>query len=133
MAFLTVKDTRENISKLAAASFIEPQEVPRSADRAPSRTFFLWFVDYPKVIQALLRHHYKALAAIQAQKDYQLGAKKALVEKRNKNRFDDSGLTVSDRFQLKELEKVLEALTVGEMRIDQDIFVLRDMDPTMVE
>lgn len=83
------------------------------------------------MIHALLRHHYKALAALQAQKEYQLGLKKALVEKRNKSDDGLRGLTTSDRYELRQLERVLEALVVGEMRIDQDIFVLRDMDPTL--
>lgn len=132
LAFLAVKEARETISLLGALSLIEPQEVPRSADRAPSRTFYLWFVDYEKVINSLLGHHYKALASLRAQRQHQLGLRKSLVERRNRKEVrdaKDAGLTTSDRYQLKELDKVLEALSVAEMRIDQDIFVLKEMDP----
>lgn len=130
LAFLPVKDARETISRLAAASLIEPQEVPRSADRAPSRTFYLWYVDYDKVVHALLNHHYKALANIQVQRQHQLNLRATLVKKRNRPEVRANPtiyLTVSDRMQLKELDKVVVALTVAEMRIDEDLFVLRDM------
>lgn len=119
------------ISRLAAASLIEPQEVPRSADRAPSRTFYLWFVNYDKVVEALLNHHYKALGNIQAQKRYQLDLKSAVVAKRNRPEVranPEECLTTSERYQLAQLDKVIEALTVGEMRLDKDVFVLRDMN-----
>lgn len=106
--------------------------MPRSADRAPSRTFFLWYVDYEKVVSALLDHQYKALANLQAQKEYQLKLAKALVEKRDRSDVRaerDKLLSKKDKENLEELDKILEALTVAEMRIDQDVFVLREMDP----
>lgn len=131
LAFLSVKDAREVIGRLSAADLIEPQEVPRSADRAPSRTFFLWYVDFHKVLLTLLGHQYKALANLQAQKDYQLSQRKALVEKRERTdvRADPSLLGKRDVAAIAELDKVMEALTVAEMRIGAQCFVLSELDP----
>lgn len=131
LAFLTVKDARESIAILSDADLIEPQEVPRTADRAPSRTYFLWHVDYTRVVTSLLGHLYKSLANLQAQKQYQLGLKSALVEKRERTdvRADSSLLSKRDREQIKELDTKMEALTVAEMRIDQQLFVLKELDP----
>lgn len=105
--------------------------MPRSADRAPSRTFFLWSVSYSKVVSSLLQHHYKALANVQAQKAFQLELKKALVHKRDRTdvRADASLLSKADKEALKELDKKMEALTVAEMRIDKQVFVLAELDP----
>lgn len=36
------KDVRPLLSAMAADSLISLQEVPKSADRNPARTFFLW-------------------------------------------------------------------------------------------
>lgn len=132
LAFLPVKDAREVLGRLAAGALIEQQEVPRSADRAPARTFFLWYVDYPKVVAALLDHQYKALSNLQAQKAFQLAANKGLVEKRERSdvRLDpDNLLSQADKDNGAALDTKLEALTVAEMRIDRDIFVLRELDP----
>ncbi|KAK4702468.1 DNA-directed RNA polymerase III subunit RPC3, partial [Phenoliferia sp. Uapishka_3] len=131
LAFLPVKDAREVLGRLSSTALIEQQEVPRSADRAPSRTFFLWYVDYPKVVASLLDHQYKALANIQAQKMFQLQAYKGLVEKRERSdvRADPEGLlTNADRENAARLDEKLEALTTAEMRIDRDIFVLKELD-----
>lgn len=132
LAFLPVKDAREVLGRLSSSALIEQQEVPRSADRAPSRTFFLWYVDYPKVVASLLDHLYKALANIQAQKSYQLQANKGLVEKRERSdvRQDPDGLlTLADKKNARMLDEKLEALTTAEMRIDRDVFVLKELDP----
>lgn len=38
------KDVRPLLSAMATDSLITIQEVPRSADRNPTRTFYLWYV-----------------------------------------------------------------------------------------
>lgn len=42
VAMMAPKDARPLLSAMNADSFISLQEVPRSADRNPTRTFFLW-------------------------------------------------------------------------------------------
>ena len=42
MAMLPMKDTRELLYKLLRADYVQLQEVARTPDRAPSRTFYLW-------------------------------------------------------------------------------------------
>ncbi|GAA5882376.1 hypothetical protein JCM3774_004324 [Rhodotorula dairenensis] len=131
LAFLPVKEAREILSQLSSAGLIEPQEVPRSADRAPSRTIYLWFVDFNKVVTSLIHHHYKALANLQAQRQHQLELRRGLVDKRERSdvRADPSLLSARDREMIVELDKVLEALTVACLRVDEQLFVLREFDP----
>ncbi|TNY22295.1 hypothetical protein DMC30DRAFT_445354 [Rhodotorula diobovata] len=131
LAFLSVKEAREVLGRLSAAQLIEPQEVPRTADRAPSRTLYLWFVDFNKVVTALIGHHYKALANVQAQRQHQLELRRGLVDKRERTdvRNDPGLLTKRDKEQLEELDKTLEALAVAEQRLDEQLFVLREFDP----
>lgn len=38
------KEVRPLLAALAADSLISTQEVPKSADRNPTRTFYLWYV-----------------------------------------------------------------------------------------
>ncbi|GAA5849254.1 hypothetical protein JCM9279_006427 [Rhodotorula babjevae] len=131
LAFLSVKEAREVLGRLSAAQLIEPQEVPRTADRAPSRTLYLWFVDFNKVVTSLIGHHYKALANVQAQRQHQLELRRGLVDKMERTdvRKDDSLLTKRDQEGIVELEQTLEALAVAEQRLDEQLFVLREFDP----
>ncbi|GAA5887165.1 hypothetical protein JCM6882_009470 [Rhodosporidiobolus microsporus] len=131
LAFLSVKDAREVLGRLSSSGFVEPQEIPRSADRAPSRTLYLWFVDFNKVVTSLVSHHYKALANVQSQRQVQVEKRRALIEKRERTdvRENEELLTKRDREMLQELDQTLEALSVAEQRIDEQLFVLREMDP----
>ena len=131
LAFLPVKEAREVLSQLSSAGLIEPQEIPRSADRAPSRTIYLWFVDFNKVVTSLIHHHYKALANLQAQRQHQLELRRGLVDKRERSdvRADPSLLSARDREMIVELDKVLDALSVACLRVDEQLFVLREFDP----
>ncbi|GAA6043271.1 hypothetical protein JCM8097_003026 [Rhodosporidiobolus ruineniae] len=131
LAFLSVKDAREVLGRLSSSGFIEPQEVPRSADRNPSRTLYLWFVDFNKVTSSLVDHFYKALGNVQAQRQEQLEKRRGLVEKRERTdvRENEALLTARDRESIHELDQTLEALAVAEQRIDEQLFVLREFDP----
>ncbi|GAA5833381.1 hypothetical protein JCM11251_003478 [Rhodosporidiobolus azoricus] len=131
LAFLSVKEAREVLGRLSSSGFVEPQEIPRSADRAPSRTLFLWFVDFNKVVTSLVSHHYKALANVQSQRQVQVEKRRGLIEKRERTdvRENEELLTKRDREMLQELDQTLEALAVAEQRLDEQLFVLREMDP----
>ncbi|GAA5949208.1 hypothetical protein JCM3765_003331 [Sporobolomyces pararoseus] len=131
LAFLSVKEAREVLARLSNARLIEPQEVPRSADRAPSRTLYLWYVDFNRTVTSLIAHHYKALANLQAQRLEQLERKKGLVEKRERTdvRENQSLLSRRDQEEGADLDWKMEALATAEMRIDKQLFVLREFDP----
>ena len=46
VGMMAPKDVRPLLSAMAADSLISLQEVPKSADRNPARTFFLWSVAF---------------------------------------------------------------------------------------
>mmetsp|Transcript_12408 Transcript_12408/g.49785 ORF Transcript_12408/g.49785 Transcript_12408/m.49785 type:complete len:210 (+) Transcript_12408:1055-1684(+) len=49
MAMISIKDTRELLYKLLKAHYVQIQEVARTVDHAPSRTFYLWHVNLSHV------------------------------------------------------------------------------------
>ena len=51
MCMLPIRLTMELLYKLFKAQYVTLQEVPRSVDHAPSRTFYLWRVDTSSVIE----------------------------------------------------------------------------------
>ncbi|KDR81424.1 hypothetical protein GALMADRAFT_221286 [Galerina marginata CBS 339.88] len=48
VVMLAPKDVRPLLVSLSADALISTQEVPKSADRNPTRTFYLWHVFFPK-------------------------------------------------------------------------------------
>ena len=52
MALSTAKETRERLYAMMQAGFVHIQEVPRTADHAPSRTIFLWTIRTPHAFDA---------------------------------------------------------------------------------
>lgn len=130
LAFLPVKDAREAIGRLSNSDLIEAQEVPRSADRAPSRTIYLWGVNYHRVVSTLLDHNYKALANLQAQKEHKLEENATIIDKRDRRdvRDDPTLLSKHDRALIAKMDGQLEALAVAEARIAAQVFVMSELD-----
>ena len=62
MALLPERDARPLLWKLLHAEFILLQEVPRTVDRNPKTTTYLWHVSLPHAYQTLERTMFKTLA-----------------------------------------------------------------------
>ncbi|KAF8636536.1 hypothetical protein AX17_003348 [Amanita inopinata Kibby_2008] len=125
------KDVRPLLTALATDCFVSMQEVPKSADRNPTRTFYLWYVDLQKAYSVLLANMYKTLYNIgmRRQGEREAAEVKAVLEKRERIDVsqDESLLSRLERNLLKEWEEKQERLAVLEMRVDEGVFILRDM------
>jgi len=147
------KDVRPLLSALSSDFLISTQEVPRSADRNPTRTFYLWWV-IPKtmitrILDGLVFHFcrhvdlakaYSALLASLYKTVFNIGARrlaeqeepnvKAVLMKRERTDVaqDVKLLTRMEREVLAEWERKREMLNVLEMRVEEAVFILRDLD-----
>ncbi|EKM55648.1 uncharacterized protein PHACADRAFT_121372 [Phanerochaete carnosa HHB-10118-sp] len=126
------KDVRPLLSAMAADSLISLQEVPKSADRNPARTFFLWYVDLQKAYTVLVGSLYKTLYNVitRRKSEQEEPLLKAVLEKRQRTdvmQDEERLLTRSERELLAQWEKKREKLTVLEMRVEESVFILRDM------
>ena len=125
------KDVRPLLSALSADSLISVQEVPKSADRNPARTFYLWYVDLPKAYSVLLGSLYKTLYNIARRKQAEAEEPvlRAVLEKRQRSDVSEDEerfLTRNEREMIATWEKKCEKLTVLEMRVEEAVFILRD-------
>ncbi|PCH38624.1 hypothetical protein WOLCODRAFT_130979 [Wolfiporia cocos MD-104 SS10] len=126
------KDVRPLLSAMSADSLISLQEVPKSADRNPTRTFYLWYVDAQKAESALLDNLYKTLynIAMRRQAEEEEPVVAAVLEKRQRtdvSQDEERLLTRNEREVLAQWEKKREKLTVLEMRVEEAVFILRDL------
>ncbi|KAH9854061.1 RNA polymerase III subunit RPC82-domain-containing protein [Lenzites betulinus] len=126
------KDVRPLLSAMSAESLVSLQEVPKSADRNPTRMFYLWYVDLQKASTVQLRNLYKTLYNIAArrQAEQEEPNLKAVLEKRQRSdvsQDEERLLTRNERELLAQWEKKREKLTVLEMRVEEAVFILRDL------
>ncbi|KAI8367764.1 RNA polymerase III subunit RPC82-domain-containing protein [Blakeslea trispora] len=128
LAMLPPKDTREKLALLKTKGFCEIQEIPRSADRAPSRCFHLWYVPLEKCYQELLVDAYRAICNLQQRKEYELSIRKRLIDKVNRKDVIENPdlLSESEKKEIANMDKIVERLEVAKSRIDTLIMILRD-------
>ncbi|KAG1749093.1 RNA polymerase III subunit RPC82-domain-containing protein [Suillus paluster] len=132
VAMMPNNAVRPLLAALSSDFLISTQEVPRSADRNPTRTFYLWHVDLHKAYSALLGHLYKTLynVGVRRQAEQEEPTVKAVLAKRERTDVaqDENLLSRMERDVLKEWETKREKLTVLEMRVEEAVFILRDLD-----
>ncbi|KII88926.1 hypothetical protein PLICRDRAFT_91400 [Plicaturopsis crispa FD-325 SS-3] len=131
VAMIAPKDARPLLSALSADALISIQEVPKSADRNPTRTFYLWYVDLHKAYSVVLGNMYKTLYNISMRRraEAEEPGLRAVLEKRERSDVsqDESLLTRMERDVLQGWESKREKLTVLEMRVEESVFLLRDL------
>ncbi|PWZ03779.1 hypothetical protein BCV70DRAFT_23078 [Testicularia cyperi] len=132
LALISMSETRDLCSRLFHASLLGLQEVPKTKDRDPAKTFFLWFVDEDKCRAWLLDHLYQSLARLGQRRHEEMRRQTTLLRKveRSDVKLDTVGLlTEWERESWDRLQNVLRILTVAEMRTEIDVFVMRDLAP----
>ncbi|KAI9316888.1 RNA polymerase III subunit RPC82-domain-containing protein [Dichotomocladium elegans] len=128
LAMLSAKETREKLGLLNSKGIAEIQEVPKSADRAPARTIYLWYVPLERCYQELLVDVYRVIGNIQQRKQEELNIRSRLVEKTNREDViqNQDLLSEVDKAELQQMNKVLERLDVSKSRLDEIVMIFRD-------
>ncbi|KIM57099.1 hypothetical protein SCLCIDRAFT_1219780 [Scleroderma citrinum Foug A] len=133
IAMMANKDVRPLLSAMSSDCLISTQEVPKSADHNPTRTFYLWHVDLNRAYSTLLGSLYKTLFNINArrQAEQEEPVVKAVLEKRERTDVaqDENLLSRREREIVIEWEKRRDKLNVLEMRVEEAVFILRDLAP----
>ncbi|RKP04728.1 hypothetical protein THASP1DRAFT_33467 [Thamnocephalis sphaerospora] len=143
LVMLPMKDAREVLQALAMHGFAELQarimlrshrprppwrhEVPKTADRAPSRTFFLWHVPTEKCFQILLKNTLTSLANVRQRARLEREKRAALLIKSTRLDVKENPelLSEAEHTMLRELKSVLRRLGQAEMRLMQQITQLQ--------
>lgn len=128
LAMLPPKDTREKLAQLNLHGFVEIQEVPKSADRAPGRSFHLWYVPLEKCYKELLVDVYRVIGNLQQRKKEELSLRSRLLEKLNRQDVKENMdlLSDGDKANMANMDKVLQRLETSKNRLDAMVMILRD-------
>ncbi len=94
--------------KMLNAGFLQMNEVPRTVDHTPSRTFFLWTVSLPVANQTCLLATCKAIRNMQLKLADILANHRHLLERAKELGAEDAAhaLTPSEKLLLKKIENV---------------------------
>jgi len=124
MAMISVKDTRELLYKLLKAQYVQIQEVARTVDHAPSRTFYLWRVNSSHVSQQVERELFRALSNLRNRMMHELLRQQEifyLLERvQDRNLIP---LTTSQRTQLTRIRSAATRLESSLLRLDELLLV----------
>jgi DNA-directed RNA polymerase III subunit RPC3 len=129
LAMLAPKEVREHVAVLVSAGFLHQQEIPRSADRNSSRSFFLWYVSRTLCYQGLIARFYDTLVNMNIrQKEESLNNRALIRRSERRDVRENLGLLEQgDRDALAELMWRSDSLATAQERIDSDILVLETL------
>ncbi|OJJ95547.1 hypothetical protein ASPACDRAFT_47902 [Aspergillus aculeatus ATCC 16872] len=129
ISLLPFKDLRQVLASMQSGGFVDLQEVPRDAQRQPSRTIYLWFYDPDRIRDSILEDTYKAMSRCMQRLRFERSRLKEFLEKTersdvkgNEERYlSPAELTLLGQWRSK------EALLLGEItRLDEMVAVMRD-------
>ncbi|KAG0013398.1 RNA polymerase III subunit C82 [Podila clonocystis] len=127
-SMMPVKDVREKLTTLCTFGVLNLQEVPKSQDRTPSRTFYLWEVILTRAADALVDRLYHTMGNLRQRRFVEKAKRAVLLAKceRTDVQANDSLLNAAEKKELDTLGGILEMLEVQELRIAQMVMTLRD-------
>ncbi|NWV00454.1 RPC3 polymerase, partial [Upupa epops] len=140
-AMIPAKEAKEMLYKMLSENFVSLQEIPKTPDHAPSRTFYLYTVNIVSAARMLLHRCYKSVANLIERRQYETKENKRLLEKSQRveailasmqaTGAEDTQLqeieemiTAPERQQLETLKRNVNKMDASENQVDETIFVL---------
>ncbi|KAG2434127.1 hypothetical protein HXX76_007854 [Chlamydomonas incerta] len=129
LAMLPAKDTREMLYRMLQGGFIMLQDIPKTADRAPSRTFYTWRVNMPSLSDSTAAQLYRAAGRVWQRLKYEVEKEKdllALIEGAKETQTINFNLTSAQRQAVARLKRVNEVMETSLAHLDQMIAIFND-------
>ncbi|XP_033750684.1 DNA-directed RNA polymerase III subunit RPC3-like [Pecten maximus] len=104
-AMISAKEAKELLYNMFSENFITLTEVSKTPDHAPSRTFYLFNVDVPKVARIVEQRCYKAVKNAMVRRETEVAENKRVLDK--KERVDAIVVTLTDPEQKEEIEQTI--------------------------
>ncbi|KAJ8383778.1 hypothetical protein AAFF_G00214650 [Aldrovandia affinis] len=140
-AMIPAKEAKDMLYKLLSENLVQLQEIPKTPDHAPSRTFYLYTVNPLATARLLLQKCYKTVANLIDRRLYETKENKRLLEKSQRIEailasLQASGaepgqlteveemITAPERQQLQALRHHVNKLDSSENQVDETIFLL---------
>ncbi|PNW72301.1 hypothetical protein CHLRE_16g673900v5 [Chlamydomonas reinhardtii] len=129
LAMLPAKDTRELLYLMLQGGFVMLQDIPKTADRAPSRTFYTWRVNMTSLSDSTAAQLYRSAGRVWQRLQFETEKEKdlvALIESAKETRTVNFNLTTAQRQAVARLKRVNEVMETSLAHLDQMIAVFND-------
>ncbi|CAN8206905.1 unnamed protein product [Coccothraustes coccothraustes] len=140
-AMIPAKEAKDMLYRLLSENLVALQEIPKTPDHAPSRTFYLYTVNVMAAARMLLHRCYKSVANLMERRQHEMRENKRLLEKSQRVEailasMQATGaeaaqlheveemITGPERQQLESLKRNVNKLDASENQVDETIFVL---------
>ncbi|XP_040189870.1 DNA-directed RNA polymerase III subunit RPC3 isoform X1 [Rana temporaria] len=140
-AMIPAKEAKDMLYKMLSVNLISLQEIPKTPDHAPSRTFYLYTVKPLPTARMLLHRCYKTVANLIERRQSETKENKRLLEKSQRIEaiiasMQATGaeeaqlqeieemITAPERQQLESLKRNVNKLDASEIQVDDTIFIL---------
>ncbi|XP_078390207.1 DNA-directed RNA polymerase III subunit RPC3 [Cetorhinus maximus] len=150
-AMIPAKEAKEMMYRMLSENYISLQEIPKTPDHAPSRTFYLYTVNLLPTARMILQRCYKTVVNLIDRQEHETRENKRLLEKSQRIEAIMASMqaTGAEEQQLQEIEEMITApeqqqletlkhnvnmLDSSENQVDETIFILESyIDSTHVE
>ncbi|EEB05601.2 DNA-directed RNA polymerase III complex subunit Rpc82 [Schizosaccharomyces japonicus yFS275] len=129
LALLRQKDIRAHLTSMCEVGALDIQEVPRSADRAPSKTFYLWFHRTDRAYSLLLDQLFKSMVRVLRRLRSERDQRSLLLQKVERSNVQGNEEKYLQKFELADLKKlglVEQQLLVQLARLDELVMLFGD-------
>ncbi|NXR26052.1 RPC3 polymerase, partial [Cinclus mexicanus] len=140
-AMIPAKEAKDMLYRMLSENLVSLQEIPKTPDHAPSRTFYLYTVNVMAAARMLLHRCYKSVANLMERRQHEMRENKRLLEKSQRVEailasMQATGaeaaqlheveemITAPERQQLENLKRNVNKIDASENQVDETIFVL---------
>ncbi|KAJ5562332.1 RNA polymerase III Rpc82 C -terminal [Penicillium sp. DV-2018c] len=129
ISLLPFKDLRKSLAHMQTGGFVDLQEVPRDAQRQPSKTIYLWYYDPDRVCHSITEDTYKAMSRCIQRIKFERSRERDFLEKTERTDVKGHEEQLLSEAELQHLRnwRAREALLLAEVaRLDEMVAVFRD-------
>uniref|UniRef100_A0A8C3NSL1 DNA-directed RNA polymerase III subunit RPC3 n=1 Tax=Cyanoderma ruficeps TaxID=181631 RepID=A0A8C3NSL1_9PASS len=140
-AMIPAKEAKDMLYRMLSENLVSLQEIPKTPDHAPSRTFYLYTVNVMAAARMLLHRCYKSVANLMERRQHEMQENKRLLDKSQRVEailasMQATGaeaaqlheveemITGPERQQLETLKRNVNKIDASENQVDETIFVL---------
>ncbi|XP_069074042.1 DNA-directed RNA polymerase III subunit RPC3 isoform X1 [Pleurodeles waltl] len=139
-AMVPAKEAKDMLYKMLSENLVALQEIPKTPDHAPSRTFYLYTVNILSTARMLLHRCYKTVANLIERRHFETKENKRLLEKSQRIEAILASMqaTGAEEAQLQEIEEMITAperqqlethkrnvnrMDASENQVDETVFI----------
>ncbi|NXT68498.1 RPC3 polymerase, partial [Chaetops frenatus] len=108
-AMIPAKEAKDMLYRMLSENLVSLQEIPKTPDHAPSRTFYLYTVNVMAAARMLLHRCYKSVANLMERRQHEMQENKRLLEKSQRVEAILASMqaTGAEETQLHEVEEMI--------------------------